>query len=165
MSVWWGLPMRDNILKYLLIVSVILNLSFLGAAGYTHYKQSAYRRPPTMHELHTGGAHLFESLSLKPEQLKAFQDKALPFHEQMTKKREGVDRLRAILFGLMREDHPDQRAIEATIAQINATQQEMQKTIVTHMLDFKSMLNAEQQKKFLDMVESAMAQQRQGMYP
>ncbi len=157
--------MKDNILKYVLIVSVILNLSFLGAAGFTYYKESAYRRSLTMHELHMGGAHLFESLALKPEQLKAFQKKALPFHEQMAKKREETDRLRGALFSLMRADHPDQKAIEATIDQINATQQEMQKTVVVHMLEFKSMLNAEQQKKFLNMVESAMAEQRQGMCP
>jgi Spy/CpxP family protein refolding chaperone len=157
--------MRDNIVKYLLIVSVILNLSFLGGAGYTYYKQSTYRHPPTMHELHMGGAHLFQSLALKPEQLKAFQEKALPFHQQMANKREEVDRLRGTLFSLMRANHPDEKAIEATIAQIDATQREMQKTIVTHMLEFKSMLNAEQQKRFLDMVEGAMAQQRQDMCP
>ena len=151
--------MRDNLLRYILIVSVILNLSFLGAAGYTHYKQSTYRRAPSMHELHMGGTHLFESLGLKSEQLKAFQEKAMPFHEQMTKKRQEVDQLRAMLFGLMRADQPDQKAIEVTIAKINATQQELQKTAVAHMLEFKSMLNKEQQKKFLDMIEGAMVQQ------
>ena len=152
--------MRDNIVKYFLIVSVILNLSFLGGAGYTYYKQSAYRRPPTMHELHMGGAHLFESLALKPEQLKAFEEKALPFHENIAKKRQEVDRLRDELFGLMRGDNPDQKAIKATIGRINSIQEEMQRTVVAHMLEFKSMLDKTQQKKFLDMVEGAMAQRR-----
>ncbi len=89
----------------------------------------------------------------------------MPFHEQMTKKREEVDRLRGTLFSLMRADNPDQKEIETTIARINTMQQEMQKTVVAHMLEFKSMLDKEQQKKFLDMVEGVIAQQRQGMCP
>jgi len=157
--------MKDRIIKYLLIVSVILNLSFLGGAGFTYYKQSTSRHPQTMHELHMGGAHLFQNLALRPEQLKTFQEKALPFHEQMMKKREEVDSLRGTLFGLMRADHPNEKAIEATITKIGTTQQEMQKTVVAHMLEFKSMLNTEQQKKFLDMIKGAMAQQQQAMCP
>ncbi len=57
----------------------------------------------------------------------------------------------------MRADNPDQKAIEATIAQINKAQEEMQKTVVAHMLEFKSMLDKEQQKRFLDLIETAMA--------
>jgi Spy/CpxP family protein refolding chaperone len=157
--------MRDNILKYILIISLALNVSFLGAAGYTHYKQATYRRLPTMHELHTGGGHLFEGLALKPEQLKAFQEKALPFHAAIAKKRQEIERLRASLFGLMRADNSDQKAIEATIAQINRTQEEMQKTVAAHMLEFKSMLDKDQREKFLNMIEGAMAQRNEMQCP
>jgi uncharacterized membrane protein len=150
--------MRDNILKYLLIVSVILNLSFLGGAGYTYYKRSSYPRPPTIRDLHAGGAYLFESLALKPEQRKAFEEKALPFHEQMANRKAEVDGLREELFGLMRADDPDEKAIAATIAQINSIQEKMQRTVVAHMLEFKSMLDKQQRKKFFDLVEGAMTQ-------
>jgi Spy/CpxP family protein refolding chaperone len=153
--------MRDNILKYLLIISLVLNFSFLGAAGYTHYKQTRYRPAPFGYGVPAhgpvGGTHLFEELALKPEQLEAFHEKALPFHAAIAKKRQQVDALRASLFGLMRADNPDQKAIEATIAQINRAQEEMQQTVVAHMLEFKAMLDKEQQKRFLDLIETAMA--------
>ena len=175
--------MRDNILKYVLIISLVLNFSFLGAAGYTHYKQTRYRVAapftgvpgspapfgPSMPGRTPMGyavpACLFEELALKPEQLRLFQQKAGTFHAALDQKRQDVDRLRTALFGLMRADKPDQKAIEATIAQINKVQEEMQKTVVAHMLEFKSMLDKNQQKKFLDMVEGAMAQRGQAVCP
>ncbi len=162
--------MRDSILKYILIVSLVLNFSFLGAAGYTHYKQTRYRPTPSgygvpVHGPLSGGTHLFEDLALKPEQLEAFHEKALPFHAAIAKKRQEVDLLRASLFGLMRADKPDQKAIEASIAQINRAQEEMQKTVVAHMLEFKSMLDKDQQQKFLNMIEGAMGQHREMQCP
>ena len=69
------------------------------------------------------------------------------FHTRLTKKRQEVDRLRVSLVALMRADNPDNKAIEATIAQINKIQEEMQKMVVSHMLEFKSMLDKDQQKK------------------
>jgi hypothetical protein len=175
--------MRDNILKYILIISLVLNFSFLGAAGYTHYKQTRYRVPapfagtpsrpapfgPGM-PVRTAPAYavpacLFEGLALKPGQLKLFQEKAGWFHAVLDQKRQDVDRLRIVLFGLMRADSPDQKAIETTIARINRTQEEMQRTVVSHMLEFKSMLDKDQQKKFLDMIEGATAQRGEAMCP
>jgi len=173
--------MRDNILKYILVISLILNFSFLGAAGYTHYKQTHYRPPfamtpggpppfgPGMPARTPAGyavpACLFEELALKPEQFKLLQQKAGAFHAALDQKRQEVDRLRGELFGLMRQDNPDQKAIDATIARINRTQEEMQKTAVVHMLEFKSLLDREQQKKFLDMVEGAMAERGEAICP
>ena len=157
--------MKDKVLKFILVISLILNISVLVSAGYTHYKQSRYRPLPVGYELQKGGSHLFEELALKPEQLKAFQEKALPFHTAMTKKMQEVDRLRASLLGLMRADDPDRKAIEATIAQINRSQADMQKMVVAHMLQLKAMLCKEQQKKFLDMIEAAVANRREMQCP
>jgi Spy/CpxP family protein refolding chaperone len=162
--------MRDNILKYILIISLVLNFSFLGAAGYTHYKQTRYRPTPfgyggPAHGPLSGGTHLFEELALKPEQFEAFHEKALPFHAAIAKKKQEVDRLRSTLFGLMRVDKPDQKAIDATIVQINRAQEEMQKTVVAHMLEFKSMLDKDQQQKFLNMIEGAMGQRNEMQCP
>jgi len=161
--------MRDNILKYILIVSLVLNFSFLGAAGYTHYKQTRYRPAPFGYGVPAhgpaGGTHLFEELALKPEQFEAFHEKALPFHAAIAKKKQEVDRLRTSLFDLMRADKPDRKAIGATITEINRAQEEMQKTVVAHMLEFKSMLDRDQQQKFLNMIEGAMGQHREMQCP
>jgi Spy/CpxP family protein refolding chaperone len=160
--------MKDNILKYILVVSLLLNFSFLGAAGYTYYHQTRYRASPFGYGLPgrvpVGSSiqpHLFEALSLKPEQRKLFEQKAPLFHEALDKKREKVDQLRRSLFDLMGGDHPDSKAIEETISEINGVQEDMQKMVVAHMLQFKSMLDRDQQKKFFDLIEKAMTRRQE----
>jgi Spy/CpxP family protein refolding chaperone len=165
--------MKDNLLKYILVVSLLLNLSFLGAAGYTYYHQNWHPPAPFGYSAPGGvpvgsfsmHAHLFEALSLKPEQRRVFEQKAPLFHEALDEKRGKVDRLRRSLFDLMRADHPDSKAIEETIAEINGVQEEMQKLVAAHMLQFKSMLDKDQQKKFFDLIEGAMTRRRQAICP
>jgi Spy/CpxP family protein refolding chaperone len=157
--------MKNNFLKYLLVLSLLLNFSFLGAAGYSYYQRNW--RPSVPFNYGPPGRvpagcsstqpYLFEALSLKPEQRKVFEQKAPLFHQALNRKREEVDRLRRSLFGLMSVDHPDRKAIEAKAAEINRVQEDMQKLVVAHMLEFKSMLNKGQQKKFFDLIQGAMA--------
>jgi Spy/CpxP family protein refolding chaperone len=164
--------MKDNLLKYILIISLLLNFSLLGAAVYTHYRQTRFGPPPLAGLIGGpvrpgpfGPGMFFEELSLKPEQINLFQQKAAVFHSALTKERREVDRLRTSLITLMRADKPDHKAIETTITRINKIQEDMQKTVVSHMLEFKSMLNKDQQKKFLNMIQDAMGQGRQTVCP
>jgi Spy/CpxP family protein refolding chaperone len=165
--------MKNNLLKYLLVLSLLLNFSFLGAAGYTYYQRTRYPSAPFGYgppgRLPAGCSstqpYLFETLSLKPEQRKLFEQKAPLFHEALDKKREEVDQLRKSLFNLMRADHSDSKAIEATISEINRVQEDMQKLIVAHMLQFKSMLDKDQQKKFFDLIQGAMATRQEIQCP
>jgi Spy/CpxP family protein refolding chaperone len=165
--------MRDKFLKYILVFSLLLNFSLLGAAGYTYYRQNRNRTAPFSYgpPKHVPMAstaihrHLFEALSLKPEQRKLFEQKAPLFHEALDKKREEVDRLRESLFELMSVEHPDNKTIEATIAEINGVQEDMQKLVVAHLLEFKSMLDNNQQKKFFDLIQGAMTRRQEIQCP
>jgi Spy/CpxP family protein refolding chaperone len=168
--------MKDSILKYILIISLLLNVSLLGTAAYTHFRQTRFGPPPFAGLSGPPGQPgpfgpgmqagcLFEELSLRPEQMKLFQQKALVFHDALRKKRQEVNRLRASLIGLMREDRPDDKGIEVAIARINAEQQDAQKMVVSHMLEFKSMLDKEQQKKFLNLIERAMGGRGEAVCP
>jgi Spy/CpxP family protein refolding chaperone len=168
--------MKNNLLKYVLVLSLLMNFSLLGAAGYTYYQQSRQRgEAPSGYGMLLGrtasishgtrGNHLFEELSLKPEQIKLFQQKAIAFHGALDKKKREVDQQRGFLFGSIRADTLDQEAIDGAIAQINSRQHEMQKMVVAHMLEFKSMLDREQQNKFLHLIEGAMTQRRGDMCP
>ncbi len=156
--------MKNNFLKYILILSLLLNFSLLGAAGYTRYRQS---RSLPAGPLSCGfqNNYLFHELSLKPEQIKLFQQKAASFHGLLNQKRREVDQLRGSLFGLLGADNPDHPAIEAAITRINNGQHEMQKLVVAHMLEFKAMLDKEQQKKFLSLIEDAMTKRRGTLCP
>ena len=158
--------MRSNALKFLLILSLFLNASMLAAAGYTHYQQSRYPAFPSGVVRKSGEephAHLFEELALPPEKEAMMRRKAEAFHADLDKKRREIEEKRVYLLTLMREQEPDEKAIQAVIGDINRVQEEMQKAVVAHMLEFKSMLNKNQQKRFLDLIEAAMTS-KQGLH-
>ena len=165
--------MKNNILRYVLILSLVLNFSLLGAAGYSYYQQNRHRPLPfgygTPGQVPAGCTsiqpYLFEALALKPEQRRLFEQKAPLFHQALDKNRQEVDRLRRSLFDLMGVDYPDNKVIEATIAEINGVQEAMQKLVVAHMLQFRSMLDKDQQKKFFDLVQGAMTKRQEVQCP
>ena len=152
--------MQNKTVKFVLILSLLLNISMLASAVYTHYTQPRFKsRPFADHgqkpgEL--GAIHLFEELSLKPDQLRRMQHKAMAFHADLERKWQQIDQRRMSLLTLMRMDNPDKKVIETTIAEITGLQHDVQKMAVAHMLEFKGMLDKDQQKRFLDLIEGAM---------
>lgn len=155
--------MRNSVLKYLLVCSLLLNVSFVGAAAYTYYRHPHYG--PFLAGPATFQGHLFDELSLKPDQASLFQEKAMAFHKAVLEKREEVNGLRGSLIALMRADKRDDKAIDEIVDRINEKQKALQKIVVSHMLEFKSMLAPDQQKKFLDLVSKAMGQPGEGECP
>ncbi len=150
--------MRSSaILKFALAASLVLNLSFLSAAGYTYYKQSRTWTSPFGTKMEKG-RFLFEELSLKPDQLKAMRERTMPFRAEIDKQRAEIGEKRKALIALLREDKPDQKAVQAAIAEINRMQEEMQRKIAAHMLAVKASLDKDQQQKFFDLIENTMAQ-------
>jgi Spy/CpxP family protein refolding chaperone len=147
-------------MKFLLLVSLILNISFLGAAGYQYYKKSTSWTSPFGYNIQKGH-FLFEDLSLQPNQMKAMKETATKFRAVIDERRQAVATKRKELITLMRQDNPDRNAIAAIVSEISVMQEEMQRMIAMHMLDIKAGLDKDQQKKFLDLVDNAMTDGRQ----
>lgn len=146
---------NSGMLKFALIASLILNVTFLATAGYVTYRQNAVWTSPF------GGSmprdrFLFEDLSLKPEQLKALKKRTIPFREEIDRRRQEIVEKRRELIILMRADRPDREKIDAVIAAIGKMQEEMQRRITSHMLEVKASLEPDQQRKFVDLIENRM---------
>ena len=152
--------MNNSTLKFLLIVSLILNISFLGAAGYQYYKKSTHWTSPFGYKMKKD-QFLFENLFLRPDQLKTMRETATRFRTIIDEKRRAVASKRKELIALMRQDNPDRDAIAAVVSEISGMQEEMQRMIAMHMLDMKAELDKEQQRKFLDLIDNAMTEGRQ----
>jgi Spy/CpxP family protein refolding chaperone len=152
--------MKNSTLKFLLLASLILNISFLGAAGYQYYKKSTYWTSPFGYKIQKGH-FLFEELSLKPDQMKAMRETATKFRAVIDEKRRSVASKRKELITLMRQDNPDRNTVAAAVSKISGMQEEMQRMIAMHMLDMKAGLDKEQQNKFLDLIDNAMTEGRQ----
>jgi Spy/CpxP family protein refolding chaperone len=144
-------------LKFLLTLSVLLNLSVVATAGYKYYAQGRSWTSPYGVKMDRD-RFIFEQLSLSHEQMKAMRQKAVPFRAAVDRQREAVVALRKELIALLRADAPDATAIEATIARISGLQEQLQQQITRQMLEQKALLRPEQQKAFLDLIERTMAQ-------
>jgi Spy/CpxP family protein refolding chaperone len=148
--------MKNSLLKFALAASLILNLTVFATAGYHYYQQSRTWVSP-FGKVMEKDKFLFEELSLKPDQLTAMKNKALPFRAEIDRRRMEIEARRKDLVTLMRDQNPDKKAIDATIKEISGKQEEMQRMIVGHMLEMKASLDVDQQRKFFDLIERNMA--------
>jgi Spy/CpxP family protein refolding chaperone len=151
--------MRNNTLRFVLALSLLLNFSLLATAGYRYYTQSSPKSSPFGMET-KNGKFPFEELSLNADQAKSFHSKAMSFHGNLDRMRQEIAAMRKDLVNSMRQDNSDNKTIDAAIASISRKQEEMQKMVTSHMLEMKGLLDKEQQKKFLDLIEKAMAEDR-----
>jgi len=147
--------MKGSVWKFILLVSLALNLSILVTVGYLYHRQTGYWISPFGMKM-AKNHFLFEELSLSPEQMAAMKARALLFRAEIDRGRLAVTQKRREVVALMRIDPPDVAAINTVIGEINSLQGEMQRKIATHMLEEKALLSPEQQKKFLDLIEKAM---------
>jgi Spy/CpxP family protein refolding chaperone len=152
--------MKNNTLRFVLFISLLLNISILATAGYQYYMKTNYWVSPFGYKMKKG-SFLFEQLSLGPEQLKAMRGRAIPFRAEIDRRRQEIAGKREEMLRLIRAESPDRKAVDAVIKEISSKQEEMQSMIVMHILDEKAMLDKEQQRKFLDLIENAMKSGRQ----
>jgi hypothetical protein len=150
--------MKNSALKFILAVSLILNISILATAGYVYYRQSDYWISPFGVKIKKD-RFLFEELSLKPEQLKSMKEKAVNFRGEIDRRRKEIAEKRLVMLNLMRADIPDKKAIDTTISDISRVQEDMQRAVAMHILEEKATLDKDQQKKFFDLIEDAMAKE------
>jgi Spy/CpxP family protein refolding chaperone len=150
--------MKNSILKFALAASLILNISILATAGYVYYKQSDYWVSPCGVKMKKD-RFLFEELSLRPEQIKTMKERAVDFRTEIDRRRKEIKGKRMEMLNLMRGDIPDRRAIDKAISDISRMQEDMQRVIAMHMLEEKTTLDKDQQKKFMDLIENAMTKE------
>ena len=152
--------MRISFVKIALAVSLIFNLSVLGAAGYFYYTKNNYWVSPLGVRIQKD-KFLFEELSLQPDQMKRMRERAISCRAEIDGKRREIDMRRNHLFDLMRADTPDAHAIKATLSEISGLREEMEKMVTAHILEVKASLKKDQQKKFLELIENTVSKGRQ----
>lgn len=123
-----------------------------------YYKLSDYRVSPFGVKIKKD-RFLFEELSLRPEQLKTMKERAIDFRAEIDRRRKEIAEKRLTMLNLMRADIPDKKAIDAAISDISRMQEDLQRVVAIHILEEKAALDKDQQKKFLDLIENAMAKE------
>jgi Spy/CpxP family protein refolding chaperone len=153
--------MKISILKLVLAVSLIFNLAVLSTIGYLRFVRRCHiasSPAPTM----SASQHLFEKLSLQPGQIEQLRADAARFHAAINAKHLEVAAKRDELFHLMRQDVHDPNQLRSAVAELSKKQEEAEWMVTSHILHLKSMLNKEQQKKFMELIENAFRDGHQG---
>ncbi len=156
--------MRISYVKIALAVSLIFNISVLGAAWYVNYTKSGYWVSPFGAKIKKD-TFLFEQLSLQPDQIKKMREKAIPFRALIDRKRQEIAIKRNDLFALMRTENSDAQAIKTALSEISTIQAEIEGMVTEHILQVKATLDKNQQQKFLDLIQNNMMQDRMVCLP
>ncbi len=156
--------MKNSTLKFILLLSVALNIVILGTVGYSYYRNSLHM-PAPFGPGKGRRAFLIRELSLNPDQAKALEENEQSFHDEIDKTREQIFQKRMKLLNLMRADKPDKKEINQIISEIGDMQESIQQKIVAHIIVVKAILNKDQQKKFFGLIENAITKREGGHGP
>jgi hypothetical protein len=156
--------MRTRFVWIALAVSLAFNVSVLVAAGVLYHQQGGYWVSPF--GVQVPKDHFpFEKLSLRAGQVKILRENATMFHQEVDKKRAEIMGKRNELLLLLRDGHPDARAIDAVLADINRIQAEMGRMVAAHILQQKAELDGSQQQAFFDLIQNAVKKTGPAMGP
>lgn len=143
--------MKNSTVKFLLLISVLLNIAIFVTILYSYYNRSSYE--PFLPG-QGRGKFLIKELSLSPEQTKIFEQKEQSFFREINDKRKQIFLKRLDLLNLLKSDKPDTEKINQTIKEIGDMQEDIQRTVIAHIIEVKSILNKEQQRKFFDLLKT-----------
>ena len=151
--------MKNSVLKFILLLSLILNIAILGSIGYSYYRNTCSRPLPFGPGRR---AFLMKELSLNQRQADLMIKNQQAFHAQIDSMRQQIFKKRLQLLDLMQSDKPDTKEIDQTIEAIGDIQEDIQKTIVAHIIEVKTILNQDQQKKFFGFIENIITRREDG---
>ncbi len=153
--------MKNSTLKFLLLVSVILNAVILATVGYSYYQHTCRRGIPFGPERRQ---FLRKELSLTPAQTDLLMKQQQAFHARISAMKQQIFQQRLQLLNLMQADKPDMKQIDQSIEGIGDMQENIEKAVVSHIMDVKTHLNTNQQKKFFGFIKSIITRREHEGY-
>ncbi|MBW7956755.1 MAG: periplasmic heavy metal sensor [Deltaproteobacteria bacterium] len=144
--------MGSKLLKPVLFISILFNITILGAAGFFYLKEcgTSLGKAEKRHEAVT------EKLKLTPEQKSLFKEEDKKFRASIQAAHGELAEKRRHIFRLLKEEEPDRASINASLAEIGRVQGVIEAKAIEHMLREKAVLNREQQERYLELLEKRM---------
>jgi Spy/CpxP family protein refolding chaperone len=146
--------MRSKWLIFVLVISLAINAAVLATAGY-HYYLSASSKTLAPCPLSPGDSHLYQSLGLSEAQLSRMEPVAHKFHSRLAKLGAAMEGKREQLVDLLAKGG-DSVSIENLRKEMAGIQDEIQKEVISHIIETKKILDAGQQQRFFDLIKQSM---------
>jgi Spy/CpxP family protein refolding chaperone len=147
--------MNRKALMVVLVLSLAMNASILGTMGYHYYRDSSLAKD-TPCPLSPTHQHLYQELGLSTQQLSKMEPLAIKFHERLAKLQAAVKGKNTQLMNLLTKQEVDPARVEGLRKETAGIQDEIQKEVIAHILESKSILNPKQQQRFFDLVRQSM---------
>jgi Spy/CpxP family protein refolding chaperone len=147
--------MRSKWLTVVLVLSLAVNAGVLATMGY-HYYHSATAAPMEPCPMSPGDSHLYQALGLSDLQLSKMEPLARSFHGHLAKLGTAIEEKKESLVKLLSQKDVDPAKIEGLRKEMAGIQDEIQKEVITHIMESKKILDAEQQQRFFDLMSQSM---------
>jgi Spy/CpxP family protein refolding chaperone len=146
--------MRSKWLTVVLFLSLAINAGVLATMGY-HYYHNASLTSSAPCPLSPGDSHLYQSLGLSNLQLSKMDPLAQKFHGRLAELGAIMEEKKMVLIDLLRKDG-DPKEIENLRKEMAGIQDEIQKEVITHIMESKKILDPNQQQRFFDLMRQSM---------
>ena len=147
--------MRSKWLTFILILSLAVNAAVLATMGY-HYYFNASTPSSAPCPMSPGDSHLYQSLGLSDAQLSKMEPLAQKFHGRLAGLRALMEEKKETLIALLQKDS-DPASIENLRKEMAGIQDEIQREVISHIMETKKILDTKQQQRFFYLMEQSMA--------
>jgi Spy/CpxP family protein refolding chaperone len=146
--------MKSKWLTIVLILSLAINAGVLATMGYNYYVNASTPSSAPC-PMSPGDSHLYQSLGLSNLQLSKMEPLAQKFHARLTELGVLMEEKKETLTDLLQKDS-DPASIEALRKEMAGIQDEIQKEVITHIMELKKILDPQQQQRFFDLMRQNM---------
>ena len=148
---------KRTIYGFFIVCSLTLNVAFLGVWLMQSIPSLFNKYQCTEGLKDCRKCPLQAALDLNDSQWVLIEPRIKAFHESSATVYKEIAASRAALIDELEKPEPDSAAISMCRDRIQSGQNKMQLLVVSHILDEKSMLTSEQQKRFFKMMRANMA--------
>jgi Spy/CpxP family protein refolding chaperone len=146
--------MKSKLLFIVLLLSLAINGGILATIGYHYYSNASPVSSVPCFTSH-GDNHLYQSLGLSNLQLSKIEPMAHKFHGQLSELQTVMEQKRGFLIDLLKKNN-NSSEIEKLRKEIAGIQDEIQKEVISHILDIKKILDENQQQRFFNLMNQSM---------
>ena len=150
--------MRTKGRSLILIFSLAINAAVLGVCGY-HYYRYTCAASSAYCPLSPGDQHFYQGLGLSDSQLERMEPLARTFHVKLDELSRETEKKRELLVNLLSREEVDTGRIERLRKDMASIQDQIQREVITHLLDVRKILNPEQKEHFFALLRRSMKQE------
>lgn len=146
--------MSKKTLTWLLVFSVILNISTIGTFGYFRWMKTGEQKPGSHKRDHRD--YFNKQLGLTEAQSDSMGNLRTRFWQEIKPLRGELDQARKELFEILKQDSLNDQKVNVKIDEISEIQKLMQRKTIENFLQHQSILTPEQNKKFIEIMSSRL---------